>query len=407
MTEGTGTLAADRRRVERANEGKENSRMARRHFQTGCLTKKGKVWVFRYREFYLQADGTIRIVHKSISFGRVTRSEAVRGKDVFLRKHCIQGIRPKAAMTVEDFWTRYFQPQVLQKKRLNTQKLYGHLYDKHIGPWFGSRQLCDLLRYDVQEFVSAKQGAGYSPQTIAHLRNVLSKMLGTAILWGWLDENPTKGVTMPRMERKRIPRVLKYDEIGKLAKALREPARTLFVLGILLGLRIGELLGLKVEDVDFEHSILYVRRSVSRSEVGPTKTPGSERRFPLPPPIGHLIRKYLAGRKVQAEWLFPTLKGNRHNDRTLFRRYVQPTIERLKLPHFSWHSMRHTFLTYNGVDGVSMPVLQSLAGHTDAQTTLGYIDPFTQHKRAALEQWAKQLFPFVPSLKELGSREAP
>jgi integrase len=48
--------------------------------------------------------------------------------------------------------------------------------------------------------------------------------------------------------------------------------------------------------------------------------------------------------------------------------------------------MRHTFLTYNGVDGVAMPVLQSLAGHTDAQTTLGHIDPLSEHKRAACAQ---------------------
>ena len=211
---------------------------------------------------------------------------------------------------------------------------------------------------------------------------------------------------MPRMERKRIPRVLTHEEIGKLAEALRELARTVFILGTLLRLRIGELLGLKVEDVDFEYNILYVRRSVSRREIGPTKTPGSERRFPLPAPIGHLIRHYLANRKVQAEWLFPTQGGDRHNDRTLFRRYVQPRIKRLELPHFSWHSMRHTFLTYNGNDGVAMPVLQSLAGHTDVQTTLGYIDPFTQQKRAVLEQWTKQLFPFVPSLRELGGSEA-
>jgi integrase len=159
------------------------------------------------------------------------------------------------------------------------------------------------------------------------------------------------------------------------------------------------LLGLKLGDVDLERGILSVRRSVSRNEIGPTKTPGSERRFPLPEPIDHLIRAHLATRNVQSEWLFPTLKGNRHNDRTLFLRYVQPTIRLLKLPHFSWHSMRHTFLTYNGVDGVAMPVLQSLAGHTDAQTTLGYIDPLSEHKRAALERWVKQLFPFVPFLR--------
>ncbi|MGH9326463.1 MAG: AAA domain-containing protein [Terriglobia bacterium] len=62
-----------------------------------------------------------------------------------------------------------------------------------------------------------------APQTLVHLRNVMSKMLGTAVLWGWIEDNPTKGVTLPRMERRRVPRVLTLEEIGKLAEALRSP----------------------------------------------------------------------------------------------------------------------------------------------------------------------------------------
>ena len=147
--------------------------------------------------------------------------------------------------------------------------------NKHHRPHFGSKKLADLGRFDIQEFISFKERQGCSPQTVAHLRDALSKMFGTAVLWGWLDENPTKGTTLPRMERKRIPRVLGFREMALLMTKLREPARTLFALGVLLGLRIGELLGLKVGDLDLDAGILYVRRSVSRGEIGPTKTPGS------------------------------------------------------------------------------------------------------------------------------------
>jgi len=60
--------------------------------------------------------------------------------------------------------------------------------------------------------------------------------------------------------------------------------------------------------------------------------------------------------------------------------------------------MRHTFLTYNGNDAdIAFPVLQSLAGHTKAQTTLKYIDPFVREKARALEAWAEKLSPFGPS----------
>src|SRR5438128_1487084 len=146
------TLAATKRKGWRASERKETPRMARRHFQTGCLTKKGKAWVFRYREYQIQSDGTVRPVHKSISLGRVKWSEAVQTRDEFLRRHELHGNRPRAAMTLNDFWSQYFQPQIVQKKRLNTQKLYGHLYRNHISTHLGGLKLCDLGRYDIQAF---------------------------------------------------------------------------------------------------------------------------------------------------------------------------------------------------------------------------------------------------------------
>jgi integrase len=370
--------------------------MARRHFQTGCLIKKRKSWIFRYYEYEKQADGRVERVYRSVSFGPIKRSEAIKLRDDITRKLGLRGNRPKAAMSVSEFWSQHFREQIVEKKRLNTRKLYGSLYSKHIEPHFGQEKLCDIGRFDVQEFVSMKEKHGYSPQTVAHLRDVLSKMFGTAVLWGWLDENPTKGTTLPPMERKRVPRVLNFEEIARVIEKLREPARTLFALGITLGLRIGELLGLKLEDVDLRAGVLYVRRSISRGDIGPTKTPKSARRFPLPAEVVQMIGRYLKARPVHSEWLFPTFKGNHHNDRTLFLKYVQPVIRELTIPHFSWHSMRHTFLTYNGNQGVAMPVLQSLAGHTNAQTTLGYIDPLTEHKRTALERWVGQLIPFNP-----------
>jgi integrase len=366
--------------------------MARRHFQTGCLTKKGKSWVFRYREYQLQADGSQKAIRKSVAFGQVSWPEAVRLRDDFVRHHGLrERTRPKAGMTVKEFWTLHFEPHILQKKRRSTQKMYLSLYHKHIEGVFGSEKLCDIERYGIQEFISWKEREGLSPQTLAHLRDVLSKMFGTAVLWGWLDQNPSRGVTMPQMVRMRKARVLTLEEISRLEVNLRDPARTLFALGIRLGLRIGELLGLKLEDVDLLSGTLYVRRSVCRGEAGPTKTPGSERRFPLPEQTVAILRDYLARREVPSEWLFPTMKGTFHNDRTLFMRYVAPVIKRLGMKHFSWHSMRHTFLTFIGNQGVAMPIAQSLAGHTNLRTTLGYIETFADEKRSALEGWEKKL----------------
>jgi integrase len=366
--------------------------MARRHFQTGCLTKKGRSWVFRYREYQIGADGTVQSVHRSVSLGAIKRQEAIRASEDIQREQSLRGERPKAAMTLREFWENHFEPQIIRKKRTNTRKAYAVAFNKHIRPAFGEKKLCDITRFEVQQFISQKQTEGYSPQTIAHFRELLSAGFRAAELWGWVDGNPCRGVTLPQMRRLRTPRVLSLEEIDKVWKELREPARTIFALGVSLGLRIGEALGLKVEDVDLQAGTLCVKRSVCRGEEGPTKTPQSTREYPLPAQIVDLLNDYLAQRKVESEWLFPTEVGTFHNDRNLYIRYLEPAIKNARVPCFSWHSMRHTFLTYNG-QRVSMPILQALVGHTKAQTTLKYIRTFEHEKRAALDVWAHELFP--------------
>ena len=67
------------------------------------------------------------------------------------------------------------------------------------------------------------------------------------------------------------------------------------------------------------------------------------------------------------------------------------------IPRFRWHSLRHSFSTYQGNDGVPIPVLQSLLGHANAETTMVYTHPLSEAKREAMEQLANVLFPTVPT----------
>lgn len=161
-------------------------------------------------------------------------------------------------------------------------------------------------------------------------------------------------------------------------------------------MRFGELLGLRVEDVDFGTSTLHVRRSICRGEIGTPKTPGSEREIPLPRQLADLLRDYLATRPIDSGWVFPTSIGTFQNDRTLFLRQVQPVTRELGLPHFSWHSLRHTFSTHSGNLGVSVPVLQSILGHASPKTTMIYTHALQDAQRQAVEKLAGVLFPIVP-----------
>jgi integrase len=225
----------------------------------------------------------------------------------------------------------------------------------------------------------------------------LSKILETAKSWGWLQDNVARGVKLPPMEHVRKARVLTVAEIAKLLETLPEPVRTMFILAVGLGLRIGELLPLRLEDLDFAEGRLYVRRDYYRGHVQTPKTARSERRFKLPLLLVNVLRRYLENRKSQSDWLFPNSAGTIFDDRNLIRREVEPVCDRLRIPRFSWHSLRHTFSTIAENHRVPISVVQSLLGHTSPSTTMLYTHAEDDAKQEALETVARVLFPNVPN----------
>jgi integrase len=209
-----------------------------------------------------------------------------------------------------------------------------------------------------------------------------------------------RGVKLFPMERVRKARLLGVDKIAKLFDALKEPVRTMFILAVGLGLRIGELLPLRLEDVDLSGGRLYVRRDSYQGHLQTTKTPRSERRYELPPLLVNMLKEYLSKRKNQSEWLFPDCAGTIFDDRNLIRREVEPVCERLGIPRFTWHALRHTFTTTGENHGIPITVLQSRLGHTSPSTTMIYAHAQDDAKRAALEKLSGVLFPNVPNLME-------
>ena len=357
--------------------------------------------MLRYREDYLNTDGTMGRRQPSIVLGAFPKKkEALRAADIFLRPFNSGAVRPQSTITLNDFWHLYFVPEILPTLKFSTRKLYVSLATKHLLPYFGEQRISDVQRIQVQHFVIEKQKQEYSVQTLGHLRDLLSKILETAKDWGWLQDNVARGVKLPPMERVREARVLPVAEIAKLLEALTEPVRTMFILALGLGLRIGELLPLRLEDLDFNAGLLYVRRDYYRGHEQTTKTPRSERRFKLPLLLVNVLRQYLENRKSQSGLLFPNSAGTIFDDRNLIRREVEPVCDRLGISRFSWHALRHTFSTIAENHGVPISAVQSLLGHTSASTTMLYTHGQDDTKQAALETVARVLFPSVPNLSK-------
>lgn len=279
---------------------------------------------------------------------------------------------------------------------MSTQKLYRSLFQVHLVPAFGARKLAEIQRVEIQRFVTLKQSAGYSPQTLAHFRNFLSALYSTALSWGMVSENPASGIKLPVMERRREVHVLSAEEIQALLEALPEPSRTIVLLGVATGLRIGEMLALHVSDVDLAGGVLYVRRAIYRGVMGSPKTKRGERRVPLASFVVRALEGFLRDRRADSELLFSSQAGTALHDRNLFRGQVEPVLGRLGIRHFGWHSLRHTFRTIAGNRGVPVELVQSVLGHTSLDTTMLYMHRDKEAEREAAEKVAEVLCPNVP-----------
>src|SRR2546430_16657658 len=101
------------------------------------------------------------------------------------------------------------------------------------------------LRVEVQQYLLEKLKQGFAWETTNHLRHLLSKVMGTAVNWDYLLNNPVRGVKMPERTLKRPHRVLTAEEGRRLIAASSEPRRPIMSLATMTGLRCGEILAFR------------------------------------------------------------------------------------------------------------------------------------------------------------------
>ena len=135
----------------------------------------------------------------------------------------------------------------------------------HLKPYLGDLDLKDLSPRTLQQFYNYKSEAEHlSPKTIININLFLHKALDYAVAEGYISSNPAAGVNLPRGKKPQI-QILTRDEQDRLMRCSYQYRYGVFVrLVLFTGLRLGELLGLRWEDVDAVSGILHVRRTLNR-----------------------------------------------------------------------------------------------------------------------------------------------
>jgi len=261
-------------------------------------------------------------------------------------------------------------------------------------------RLRDLDNESLQAFLAGKKEQGYSSSTLHGLRTTLSKILQQAVEWKYLEENVARGLRIGERVPKKNPRFLQPREALQLIESLPEPCKTIALVALLTGLRIGEVAALRWERVDFLKGILQVRETYSEEDrFGTPKTRSSVRDVPLSEPVRVALLTHRGRSSYTApnDLVFTTKANTPISPKNLANRILRPTCVRIGLRPIGWHVLRHTHATWLSESGATIRIAQDILGQSDLETTLSvYTHAVPDSKRHAVASVAALLFPSVP-----------
>lgn len=333
-----------------------------------------------------------------------TRKEASEKLKVALAQ-AQKGITADAgALTVGTFIERWLDDSVRGSVRQSTYQRDESLCCVHVVPTLGKKKLKTLNPSDVQRFYRVKLDSGLSSATVHKLHVLLHKALKQAERWGLVPRNVANDVDPPKVHKEEI-RPLTNEQARKLLNTVKgDRLEALYVVAVQCGLRQGELLALRWEDVDLEARTLQVRRTITRDggkhTVGSAKTAKGSRTVKLTRDATEALQEHLerqlaeidkAGDKWQENGLvFCTGKGTLINPTNLRRRSLAPLLQQAGLPAITFHQLRHTAATILLLKNVNPKVVSEMLGHATIAITLdtySHVLPNMQHSAvAAMEE---------------------
>lgn len=287
-------------------------------------------------------------------------------------------------ITVQEYMEQWLEDIHKSTVKLSSYKTYRGLLDRYIIPGLGRIKLQSLTPQHVQAFYSKKLKDGLSPKTINDVHGLLHKALSNAVKWNTIPRNVCEAVTLPRVARKEKA-VLTAEQARYLLKEMKDHRlEALFTLAIVTGMREGELLALRWQDIDFSGCSLQVMRTVryikgyGYVEAEP-KTVKSRRKIMLP----FFAVEVLALHKTRQEeqrrenanvWVdrglvFATAEGN-YIALTTLRRALNGVLKQAGLPHIRFHDLRHSAATILLSRGTHPKVVQEILGHSQVSMTL-------------------------------------
>ena len=290
--------------------------------------------------------------------------------------------------------------------KLRTYERYKYIIEKHINPKLGELDLDDLLAVTLQDYVLSElesgnliSSKGLANNSVIGIVNVLKSALKLAKSLEISALDNSNKIKLPMATEKPVTAFEKWEQ-EKLEKYCLSSNKTNY-LGIIIclytGIRLGELLALTWNDIDFKSGIMTISKTAYRIKqngkpqvvIDKPKTKNSSRLIPLPKQLLEILKR--AKRISKSDFVLSTRTGGIVGTRAYQKTYER-ILKKLDIPYKNFHSLRHTFATRAIEMGMDVKTLSEILGHKNPVITLQrYTHSMLSYKTEMMNKMGKML----------------
>lgn len=382
--------------------------MQGRRFQNPKPKVHGNRWTIRVTQMVFE-DGGWKTTRPRVDLGPASMSFRAAQKEAAEKVRPLnQGLQSLGAgVSFEHYVNTVYIPVELKLMQSTTRGRYEGILKNYLLPHFKDVLLRDMTTLKLQTYISGLASSKLAHASKDKIRDVLSSVLGSAVRYKSLIQNPAAELRLPpRAEGIKVKPHITAKQFDELLDLIAEPYASMIYVATLTGLRVSELAGLKWNDVH-EDSITIDER-YCRGDWAAPKSKASNATVPALPEVIQRIHRlktltvrigggrggYQTYKAVKSDapdaLVFQGVrKGTPIHDGNILRRHLRPAGKKMGIPWLNWRCLRTSFATLLKEKGVHVRDASALMRHSKTSTTLEIYQQTTDaHQRTAIDMLA-------------------
>ena len=239
----------------------------------------------------------------------------------------------------------------------------------HISPVFGNRRLNTIKPSDIQLWQN-KLLDTLKPRRVRNIRVTFNTIFDDAMRDEIIDKNPISRIKTPKLDKIEV-KSFSLEEMKTIIASAKGEMKAFTALGFFSGLRSGEMIGLRWEDVDFSNKEIHIKRAIKMGEITLPKTKNSIRTIDiLDNLLPYLQEQYKLTGKHKSYVFLNKFDEHYYDIKRIRNSKWKNLLKECNIPYRTIYQMRHTFATIMIENGEDILWVSNMLGHADASMTL-------------------------------------